>query len=250
MSLRVERDGPVLKVTLARPEKHNAFDRGLIAMLRDAFAGVGDARALVLAGDGKSFSAGGDIDEMQAAIDRTPEQNLADGQGWQSLLEAVDGCPAPVVARVHGGAFGGACGILSCCDVVVASPDALFGFTEVRIGVVPAVISPFVVRRIGSGAARALFTTGERFDAETALRVGLVTRVAADLDAAVGNVVDSLLAAAPEAARTAKRLAREPRVGDEMIRLIAELRAGDEGQEGLRAFLERRPPTWRDERTS
>lgn len=250
MSLRVERDGPVLRLTLARPGKHNAFDRELIASLTEALSAVGEARAVVLAGDGESFSAGGDIDEMQEAIDRTREQNLADGRGWQSLLEAVDGCQAPVVAAVHGGAFGGACGILACSDIVVASREARFGFSEVRIGIVPAVISPYVVARIGAGAARALFTTGDRFDAETALRIGLVTEVADDLDAAVEGVIGSLLAAAPGAARIAKHLARAPRPGDEMVRLIAELRASEEGQEGLRAFLERRPARWRDERPS
>ena len=239
--LRAERDGPVLRLTLARPEKHNALDATLIAALTEAFAGAGEARAVVLRGEGPSFSAGADIDEMRAAVEQTAEENLADARGWLSLLEAADGCPAPVVAAVHGNTLGGACGLLACCDLVIAGPGARFGFSEVRIGLVPAVISPFVVARIGPGAARALFLTGERFDAETALRIGLATELADDLDAAVERTVASLLAAGPEAARIAKRIARAPLAAEETTRLIAELRTSDEAQEGLRAFLERRP---------
>jgi methylglutaconyl-CoA hydratase len=236
----------VLQLTLARPEKHNALDGTLIAALTQAFAGAGDARAVVLRGEGPSFSAGADIEEMRAAIDHTADENLAEARGWRSLLEAVDGCPVPVVAAVHGNALGGACGLLACCDIVVAGPEARFGFSEVRIGLAPAVISPFLVERIGAGAARALFLTGELFDAERALRIGLVSELADDLDAAVERVVAALLAAGPEAARIAKRIARSPLPGDETTRLIAELRTSEEGQEGLRAFLERRPAAWRE----
>jgi methylglutaconyl-CoA hydratase len=244
--LRTERDGAVLALTLARPERHNALDGDLIAALTQAFADAGEARAVLLRGEGTSFSAGADIDEMRAASDRTAAENLAEARGWQALLEAVDGCPAPVVAAVHGTALGGACGLLACCDIVLAGPGARFGFSEVRLGLVPAVISPFVVERIGSGAARALFLTGERFDGATALRIGLVSELADDLEAAVARVVAALLAAGPEAARIAKRIARAPLPAEETTRLIAELRASSEGQEGLRAFLERRPAAWRD----
>jgi len=244
--LRAERKGALLELTLARPERHNALDGALIGALTRAFTGAGDARAVVLRGEGKSFSAGADLEEMRAAIDHTAAENLAEARGWQALLEAADGCPAPVVAVVHGSALGGACGLLACCDVVLAGPEARFGFSEVRLGLVPAVISPFVVERIGSGAARALFLTGERFDAGTALRIGLVSELADDLDAAVERVVAALLAAGPKATRIAKRIARRPLPADETTRLIAELRAGEEGQEGLRAFLERRPAAWRE----
>jgi methylglutaconyl-CoA hydratase len=150
-----------------------------------------------------------------------------------------------VVARVQGYALGGGSGLVACADVVVAAPDATFGFTEVRLGIIPAVISPFVFARIGPGAARRFFLTGERFDAGTALRIGLVHELADDLDGAVERFVGEILKSGPEATRAAKRLAREPlESGDELARLAARLRAGDEGQEGLRAFLETRPPAW------
>jgi len=237
----------VLELTLVRPEKHNALDGTLIAALTQAFEGAGEARAVVLRGEGPSFSAGGDIEEMRAAIDHTASENLAEARAWRSLLEAADGCPAPVVAAVHGNALGGACGLLACCDIVVADREARFGFSEVRLGLVPAVISPFLIERIGTGAARALLLTGELFDAETALRVGLVSELADDLDAAVERVVAALLAAGPEAVRIAKRIARSPLPADETTHLIAELRTSEEGQEGMRAFLERRPAAWREE---
>jgi methylglutaconyl-CoA hydratase len=244
--LRVERDDGVLRLTLARPERHNALDFALIGELTRAFGRVGDARAVVLAGEGPSFSAGADIDDMRAAIGRTREQNLDDARGWRLLLDAVDGCEAPVVAAVHGNALGGACGILACCDVVVADRGSRFGFSEVKLGLVPAVISPFVLARIGGGAARALFLTGERFGADRAQRIGLVSEVADDLSGAVERVLENLLAAGPQAARIAKRIARNPLPAAETERLIAELRTTGEAQEGLRAFLDRRPPGWRE----
>ena len=159
------------------------------------------------------------------------------------MLETIDSCPAPVVARVQGYALGGGSGLVACADVAIASPDAMFGFSEVRLGIVPAVISPFVFARIGA-AARRYFLTGERFDGETALRIGLVHELAADLDAAVDAVCASLLAGGPEAVRAAKRLAREQPTGLELGEIAAGRRASAEGQEGLRAFLEKRPPRW------
>ncbi len=243
--LRIESDGELLRLTLARPEKHNALDGALIAALTRAFAGAAEARAVVLRGAGPSFSAGADIGEMRAASGQSAEQNLREARGWRSLLEAVDGCPVPVLAAVHGAALGGACGLLACCDIVVAGREASFAFSEVRIGLVPAVISPFVLARIGSGAARALFLGGERFDAETALRIGLVSELADDLEEAVERAASALLAAGPEAARIAKRIARAPLRADEASELIAGLRTSEEAQEGLRAFLERRAPRWR-----
>ena len=238
-----ERDGAVLRLTLARPERRNALDSALISALTEAFALAGDARAVVLAAEGPAFSAGADLGEMRAAIAATAEQNLDEARGWRAMLEAVDGCPAPVVAAVSGPALAGACGILACCDVVVAGRDATFGFSEVKVGIAPAVISPFVVARIGSGAARALFVTGERFDAERALAIGLVSELADDVAAAVERVVADLLAAGPKAVRIAKLIARAPLEAAETERLIAELRTRDEAQEGLGAFLEGRPPS-------
>jgi methylglutaconyl-CoA hydratase len=242
--LRVERDGPVLRVTLARPDRRNAFDAALIAELTKAFGFPGDARAVVLAGEGDSFCAGADVEWMRSSVDLSYQENVQDALRLRAMLEKVDDCPAPVVARVQGHALGGACGLLACCDAVVAAPDAQFAFSEVKLGIVPAVISPFVLARIGSGAARRYFTTGERFDADAALRIGLVHELAADLDAVVERVVGELLTAGPRAARMAKELARAPLTVEDTAAMIAEARASEEGQEGLRAFLEKRRPSW------
>jgi methylglutaconyl-CoA hydratase len=243
--LRTERDGHVLRVTLARPERRNAFDAELIADLTEAFNDVADARAVVLAGEGPSFCAGADIDWQRSAIDLTFDENVEDALRLYRMCETIDRCPAPVVARVHGFALGGGSGLVACSDVAVAAPDATFGFSEVKLGIIPAVISPFVLPKLGAHARR-YFLTGERFDAETALRIGLVEEVAADLDGAVDRLVDDLLTSGPEAVREAKKLIRERPHGEETARIAARLRAGDEGQEGLRAFLERRAPSWRD----
>jgi enoyl-CoA hydratase/carnithine racemase len=244
--LRIERDARILRVTLARPEKRNALSPELIDGLAAAFADVGDARAVVLSGEGPTFSAGADIEWMRASIDLTPEQNTEDARRLDTLFHAADTCAAPVVAAVRGHTAGGGCGLLCCCDIVLATPDATFAFSEAKLGLIPAVIAPYVLARIGSGAARRLFLTGERFAVETALRVGLLDEVAADLDAEVGRVVGELLSSGPETVRLSKRLARGALPADEAARLIAERRRSDEAQEGLRAFLERRPASWMD----
>jgi len=250
-ALRVERDGDLLRITLARPERRNAFDAELIRELTEAFADVGDARAVVLAGEGPSFCAGADVEWQRSSIDLTFDENVEDALRLHRMMAAVDGCPAPVVARVQGYALGGGSGLVACADIAVAAPDATFGFTEVRLGIIPAVISPFVLAKIGPGAARSLFVTGARFGAETALRIGLVLEVADELDDAVARHVDGILKAGPEAARAAKLLARSgPQDGEELARIAAELRAGAEGQEGLRAFLEKRAPSWRSGNSS
>ena len=243
-ALRVERDGPLLRIAMARPERRNAFDASLIAELTQAFADVGDARGVVLSGDGPSFSAGADVEWMRSSIELSFDENVADATRLRMMLEAIDGCPAPVVARVQGHALGGGCGLVACSDIVVAEPSAQFGFTEVKLGIVPSVISPFALAKIGTSAARRWFVSGERFSAEVALRIGLVHEVADDLDAAVDGVVAELLTAGPSAARDAKQLARGPLPPGETARRIAAHRTGAEGQEGLRAFLERRPPRW------
>jgi enoyl-CoA hydratase/carnithine racemase len=242
-ALRIERDADVLRVTIAKPERRNAFDAALIGELAEAFADVGDARAVVLAGEGPSFCAGADVEWQRASIDLSYDENVADAMRLYGMMEAIDACPAPVVARVQGFALGGGSGLVAAADVAVASPDAIFGFTEVRLGIVPGVISPFVLPRIGPGAARRYFLTGERFDAATALRIGLVHEVDAELDTAVERVVAHLLAAGPEAVRAAKRLVRERPLGEATAHIAAGLRSGPEGQEGLRAFLEKRPAT-------
>jgi methylglutaconyl-CoA hydratase len=243
-ALRVERDGEVLRVTLARPERRNAFDAALIAELHEAFTDVGDARVVVLAGDGPSFCAGADVEWQRAAIDLSFDENVEDALALYRMLATVDACPAPVVARIHGYALGGGSGLAACTDVAIAAGDAVFGFSEVKLGIVPVVISPFVLPRIGSAAARRFFVTGERFDAEAALRIGLVHEVAADIDAAVERVVGELLTSGPQAAREAKLLVRRRPGGEDAARLAARLRTSDEGQEGLRAFLERRRAAW------
>jgi methylglutaconyl-CoA hydratase len=242
--LRTERDGEVLRVTLARPERRNAFDAALIGELADAFADVGDARAVVLAGEGPSFCAGADVDWQRSSIDLSYEENVEDYRRLYRMLESVFRCPAPVVARVQGFALGGGSGLVACADVAIAGEDAVFGFTEVRLGIVPAVISPWVLARIGPAAARRYFLTGERFDARTALRIGLVHEVAADLDGAVERIVADLLAGGPIAVREAKRLVLEPAGEDDALARAAERRTSAEGQEGLRAFLDKRPPRW------
>src|ERR671938_400614 len=244
--LRIERDRGVLRVTLARAERRNAFDAELIAELTRAFADVGDARVVVLAGDGPSFCAGADIEWQRSSIDLSYEENVEDALRLYRMLDAIDSCPAPVVGRVQRYALGGGSGLVCCADVALAAPDAVFGFSEVKLGIVPAVISPFVLPRIGA-AARRYFLTGERFDAPTALRIGLVHEVTADLDVALDRVAGELLTSGPEAARAAKRLVRERPGGEEAAHVAARLRTSPEGQEGLRAFLEKRPAAWRAE---
>jgi methylglutaconyl-CoA hydratase len=242
-SLRIERDGGILRITIAKPERRNAFDAALIAELRDAFSDVGRARAVLLAGDGPSFCAGADVEWQRAAIDLSYDENVDDALRLYRMLEAIDQCPSPVVARVQGYALGGGSGLVACTDVAIAAPDAVFGFSEVKLGIIPAVISPFVLPRIGQHARR-YFLTGERFDAETALRIGLVHEVAANLDEAVDRAVGELLTAGPEATRAAKRLVRDRPAPEETARIAARLRSGEEGQEGLRAFLDKRTPGW------
>src|SRR6476620_9478214 len=237
--LKIDREEHVLRVTLARPERRNAFDAELIRDLTEAFGAVGDARAVVLAGEGESFCAGADVDWQRSAIDLSYEENVEDALRLYRMCETIDRCPAPVIARVHGYALGGGSGLAACADIPLAAPDAVFGFSEVKLGIIPAVISPFVLPKIGAHARR-YFLTGERFDAEVALRIGLVEEVADDLDAAVDRVVSGLLTAGPEAVREAKRLIRERPAGVETAQIAAQLRAGEEGQEGLRAFLDGR----------
>jgi methylglutaconyl-CoA hydratase len=242
--LRIERDGAVLRITLARPERRNAFDAELIAELTAAFADVGDARVVVLAGDGQSFCAGADIEWQRSAVDLSLDENAEDALRLYRMCETIDRCPAPVVARVHGYALGGGSGLVACADIALAAPDTVFGFSEVKLGIIPAVISPFVLPKIGAHARR-YFLTGERFDAETALRIGLIGAIGTPLDDAVNQVVAELLSSGPEAVREAKRLIRERPAGAETAQIAARLRAGPEGQEGLRAFLDRREPGWR-----
>lgn len=255
--LRIERAGPRATVWLDRPDVHNAFDPVMIAELDEAFATLGavpDVRVIVLAGTGRSFSAGADLEWMRSIADQGDAENVADAHRLAAMLERIRDCPKPVVARVHGAAMGGGCGLVAASDIAIAESETRFAFSEARLGIVPAVISPFVVPRIGVAAARELFLTGERFDASRAEGIGLVARVvsAADLDAAVEDRVAALMVAGPEAQAAIKALLRrlslgpdESDVRDLTARLIAERRGSAEGRDGMAAFLERREPGWR-----
>jgi methylglutaconyl-CoA hydratase len=206
-------------------------------------------RVVVLRGEGPAFCAGADLDWMAASRELSREENVADAERMAAAFEAVDACPKAVVAQVHGAAFGGGAGLVACADVAVAAEGTTFAFSEVRLGLVPATISPYVLRSIGPGATRALFTTGRRFDADEARQLGLVHTVVSEarLDAAVAEVVGSLLEAGPEAVTACKRLVREATVGlmlDDLPERIALARTGAEGREGVAAFLERRSPSW------
>jgi len=242
-ALRIERDGPVLRITIDKPERRNAFDAELIRELTEAFGDVGDARVVVLAGEGESFCAGADIEWQRSSIDLSYEENIEDALRLYEMMVAIDGCPAPVVASIQGYCLGGGCGLAACVDIAIADEDAVFGFSEVKLGIIPAVISPFVLAKIGSGAARRYFLTGERFGADVALRIGLVSEVGAGADSVIGE----LLTSGPAAASAAKQLVRpDPGDGRALAERAARMRTSDEGQDGLRAFLERRKPAWLD----
>ena len=260
-SIRIEREraaGVVARVTLDRPDVHNAFNATVIAELRAAFAalareGPTELRAVVLAGAGPSFCAGADVTWMRAAMQLDVEGNEQDAMAMADMFETIDTCPAPVVTRVHGAALGGGMGLCAVSDIVIAESGARFGFTETRLGILPAVISPFVIAKIGESHARALFPGGRRFDAIRAQRIGLVHEVVegeAALDAAVNTAVNDLLAAGPTAARAAKAIVREVRgLGHgsskwHTARVIARQRTGAEAQEGFRAFDEKRQASW------
>ncbi|HXH89526.1 MAG TPA: enoyl-CoA hydratase-related protein [Gaiellaceae bacterium] len=243
-ALRIERDGDLLRLTLARPETRNAFDASLIAELSEAFVDVGKSRAVLLAGEGPSFCAGADVEWMRASVELDYDANVADANALRGMLDAIDRCPAPVLTRIQGHALGGGAGLVACSDIAIADAHAVFAFSEVKLGIIPAVISPYALAKIGPSAARRYFVTGERFDAATALRIGLVHEVADDLDTAVERILGELRSAGPKAARHAKRLVLDRPDGPDTARRIAERRTSDEGQEGLRAFLERRRPNW------
>jgi methylglutaconyl-CoA hydratase len=260
-ALRVERSGPggvIARITLTRPERHNAFDASLIAELRTTFAALerdspGDLRAVVLAGEGQTFCAGADIDWMRAAMQLDVEGNEQDAMAMAEMFETIDTCPVPVIARVQGAALGGGMGLCAVSDIVIAESGARFGFTETRLGILPAVISPFVLAKIGETHARALFPGGRRFDTVRAQRIGLVHEVVegeAALDLAVDAAIADILASGPTAARAAKSIVREVRgLGHgsskwHTARVIARQRTSAEAQEGFAAFTSKRKPGW------
>ena len=260
-AVRLERSGPgdsVARVTLTRPEVHNAFDASAIAELRTTFAALAredtpSLRAGVLAGEGPSFCAGADVAWMRAAMALDVEGNEQDAMAMADMFETIDTCPAPLIVRVHGAALGGGMGLCAVGDLVVAESGTRFGFTETRLGILPAVIAPFVIAKIGETHARALFPGARRFDAVRAQRIGLVHEVVegeAALDAAVNTAVADVLAAGPTAARAAKAIVREVRGLSHgsskwhTARVIARQRVSAEAREGFAAFDEKRRPAW------
>jgi methylglutaconyl-CoA hydratase len=255
-SVLIEHDGPVLRLTLNRPEVRNAFDEEVIQALSAAASHASEdrsVRAIVLAGNGKAFCAGADIGWMSKAIAYSRMENLSDAEDLARLLERLDTLPVPVIGRIQGSALGGGVGLAAICDIAIAADDAVFGLSEVKLGILPAVVAPYVLRKIGISAARELFLTGARFDAARAREIGLVHEVvaASDLDVAVSRRVDEVLTAGPQGIAAAKALIREiAGVHPEDVigittNAIAAQRVSAEGQEGLRAFLEKRKPSWK-----
>lgn len=248
--------GPVATVTLTRADLHNAFNDQMILEITDAFRQLGGQaglRAIILAAEGKSFCAGADVNWMKRMIGYSFDENVADARTLARMLRAIRDCPAPVIARVHGAALGGGVGLVAAADMAVAIESAQFSLSEVRLGILPAVISPYVMEKIGPGHMRRYGVTAERFDAAEARRIGLVCEVrksTEECDACITGIIDALRACGPEAVGHCKRLIADVygRNFDELeeltIRRIAERRVSPEGQEGLRSFLEKRTPNW------
>ncbi len=255
-SVLIDHDGPVLRLTLNRPDVRNAFDEEVIESLSAAIVHAGEdrtIRAIVVAGNGKAFCAGADIGWMAKAIAYSRQENLSDAEDLARLLERLDTLPVPVIGRIQGSALGGGVGLAAICDIAIAAEDAVFALSEVKLGILPAVVAPYVLRKIGISAARELFLTGARFGAARAREIGLVHEVvpAAELDAAVARRIDEVLTAGPQGIAKAKALIREISGAhpEDVIGIttnaIASQRVSDEGQEGLRAFLEKRKPSWK-----
>ena len=253
--LSVRQDGPLAHVTLDRPDVRNAFNAELITSLHAAFTDLGNAagvRAIVLGGSGKLFCGGADINWMRAALELDEAANVSDALRMSDMFRAIDRCPKPVIGKIQGGALGGGVGLVAVCDIAIAANDALFGFTETKLGILPAVISPFAIAKIGVSHARALFLTGERFGCERALSIGLIHQTASvgELDVAVERVVRELLGTGPNAVSAAKALVADVASAsyeesrDLTAHAIARQRITPEAQEGLRAFLERRKAGW------
>jgi methylglutaconyl-CoA hydratase len=254
-TIRVERMAKVGRIWLDRPDVHNAFNSKMIGELREALGALGadeSVRVVVLSGTGKSFCAGADLNWMREIIRFSHEQNLEESLELAEWLDELSVLPKPTIARVQGAAIGGGVGFFSACDFVVASTDAMFGLSEVKIGLVPACIAPYVLRRTGEGRARRYFLTGERFDARRALEIGLVDIVTKPekLDEAVDGLVGRLISSGPAALAACKELLRKvPGMDIAAVKrytaeMIADLRVGPEGQEGMAAFLEKRKPKW------
>jgi methylglutaconyl-CoA hydratase len=251
-TLSIDEGDGVLTVTLNRPEVHNAFNDELISEAIDLFQNIGSraARAVVLRGTGPNFCAGADLNWMSKMVSYTRDQNIHDSSLLAKMFALMNECPLPLIGSVQGAAIGGGVGLVAVCDVVIAARDAKFGLSEVKLGILPAVISPYVIAKIGTTHARALFLTGERFDAARALRIGLVHRVVDDLDAVVAETVKQLKTSGPEAVRECKKLiafvaANEPAESiPYTIEAIAARRVSEEGQQGMQAFLKKEKAPW------
>jgi methylglutaconyl-CoA hydratase len=253
--IRLSTANQVATVTLARAELHNAFNDDMMREITDVFVSLGvspDVRAIVLEGEGKSFCAGADVNWMKRMVDYSVEENLADASVLAKMLRTIRECPKPVIARIHGAAFGGGVGLIAACDIAIAAAGAIFCLSEVKLGIVPAVISPFVLEKIGTAAARRYALTAERFDASEAKRIGLISDVVetAQLDDWIGRVVEHLTANGPAAIAACKQILSHVagQKWDELLadttQQISRIRVSAEGQEGLKAFLEKRKPGW------
>ncbi|HUV30142.1 MAG TPA: enoyl-CoA hydratase/isomerase family protein [Acidobacteriota bacterium] len=254
-TLKYDKDGQVARVCFNRPEIHNAFNATMITEMSRLFSEIekdSEVRVIVLTGEGKSFCAGADLNWMREVVKQSFDENLAESSALADLFYQIYACPCPVVGRINGAAIGGGTGFVAVCDIALAARSARFSFSEVKIGVVPACIGPYVIKKMGEGKARELFITGERMPAERAFQVGLVNKVVEDdrLDAEVDRLVQDLLTSGPEAVAMAKKLIGEaPGMSPEQFKpytaqMIARLRVSDEGQEGMTAFLEKRKPAW------
>ena len=248
-------EGPTAMITLARPELHNAFDAVMIDELRDCFTALATderARVVVLTGAGRSFCAGADLNGMRASLEWSRDENIADAEMLASMFDAAWNLPKPLIGRINGAALGGGAGLVACCDLAIATDTTRFGFSEVKLGLIPAVIAQYVVPKIGVSHARALFISGERFTAERAFEIGLIHAVTdvEGLDATVETLVKSFLSSGPTAIGAAKKLIdaiwslERSAAQRYAIEAIADARVSPEGQEGIRAFLEKRRPTW------
>ena len=250
-TLLVEEANGVLSVTLNRPDVHNAFNDELIGEAIELFSNIGSGvRAVVLRGTGPNFCAGADLNWMSRMVSYTREENIRDSSKLARMYAVIDECGVPIVGRIQGAAIGGGVGLVAVCDIAICSRDSKFGLSEVKLGILPAVISPYVIGKIGASHARPLFMTGERFDAERALRIGLVHRIADDLDAAVEETLSQLRSSGPEAVRECKKLIRHVAAHQTVdavpytIDAIATRRVSEEGQQGMKAFLEKKKAPW------
>jgi methylglutaconyl-CoA hydratase len=257
-TIRFELDNKVGRVFLSRPDVRNAFNAEMIAELSDLFARINkrdDLRVVVLTGEGKAFCAGADLKWMGDVLNYSYEENLQDSKNLADMFYLLNNCPLPTIARVNGAAIGGGCGLVAVCDIVIASENAKFSLSEVKIGLVPACISPYVIRRMGDKNSREFFLSGERFGPDKALAAGLANEVVpeTELDNAVNRRIKLLISSGPEALKWCKQLLQnvpsmpEKEAGQYTAEVIAKLRMGQEGQEGMRAFFEKRKPNWLEE---